>query len=201
MSESNQTPNREVALRAFATEFNDATHTFREEDDDMAPVYALLPTGEKSNRVFIIGTLTETENVGEEDDYWRGRIVDPTGTIFTYAGQYQPEAEAFLRNAEPPTYVAVTGKPRTYETDDETVNVSLRPEHIAEVDEATRQRWISETARHTLDRIEAFGAGTGAYEQMAREEYGDNLDTYRESVIQALQSLEDEEDIEPHEEG
>jgi RPA family protein len=73
---------REVAQRAFAEEFNDATYMFKESDDDRAPVYVLLPTGVKANRVFVVGTLTETEDVGSEDEYWQGRIVDPTGTFF-----------------------------------------------------------------------------------------------------------------------
>ena len=122
---------REVARRVFASEFNDSTYTFKESDDDRAPNYALLPTGDRANRVFIVGTLTETEDVGEENEYWRGRVVDPTGTFFVYAGQYQPEAAAVLRDTEPPAYVAIVGKPRTYEPEPGTINVSVRPETIA----------------------------------------------------------------------
>lgn len=182
---------REVARRAFAREFNDATYTFRESDDDRAPVYALLPTGAKANRVFIVGTLTETEDVGNEDEYWQGRIFDPTGTIFTYAGQYQPEAASMLRDVEPPAFVAVVGKPRTYETDDGNVNVSLRPEHLTLVDERTRHRWIVETAERTLERIDAFDDATNEYAQMAREQYGDAVEQYRHALIEALESLDE----------
>ncbi len=92
---------REVARRVFASEFNDSTYAFKESDDERAPNYALLPTGDRANRVFVVGTLTETEDVGEESEYWRGRVVDPTGTFFVYAGQYQPEAAAALRDTEP----------------------------------------------------------------------------------------------------
>ncbi|MDX1746991.1 MAG: DNA-binding protein, partial [Halobacteriales archaeon] len=106
-----QAPTREVAHRVFAREFNDATHTFKESDDERAPVYLLLPTGAAANRIFVVGTLTETEDVGQDSEYWRGRVVDPTGTFFVYAGQYQPEAASALREAEPPAYVAVAGKP------------------------------------------------------------------------------------------
>jgi hypothetical protein len=181
---------REVAHRAFAREFNGATYTFRESDDDRAPVYALLPTGAKANRVFVVGTLTETEDVGSDDEYWQGRIVDPTGTFFVYAGQYQPEAAGMLREAEPPAFVAVVGKPRTYETDDGTVNVSLRPEHLTLVDEVTRHRWVTETAERTLERIDRFDEETNEYARMAREEYGDAIEQYRQSVIEALESLD-----------
>lgn len=207
-------PIREVARRAFAGEFNDATHTFKESDEERAPVYVLLPTGERANRVFIVGTLTETEDVGEDSEYWQGRVVDPNGDpFFVYAGQYQPEAASMLRELEPPAYVAITGKPRTFETDDGTVNVSVRPESITEVDAATRDRWVVETAEQTLDRIEAFdnaetsetshGGGTAAgvneYARMAEEQYDGSLDRYRDLVISALESLEDGTDAEESE--
>ncbi|MFB6095202.1 MAG: RPA family protein, partial [Halodesulfurarchaeum sp.] len=168
---SSQPPTREVARRVFAHEFNDATFTFKESDDERAPLYALLPTGEQANRVFVVGTLTETEDIGEESEYWRGRVVDPTGTFFVYAGQYQPEAASALRELDTPTYVAVVGKPRTFETDDGTVNVSVRPESITEVDEATRDRWVVETAERTLDRIDTFDDEANEYAQRAKQEY------------------------------
>jgi len=192
---SSNVPTREVAVRAFAREFNDAGYTFKESDDERAPVYMLLPTGTRANRVFVVGTLTETEDVGEDSEYWRGRVVDPTGTFFVYAGQYQPDAAAFLREAEPPVYVAVVGKPRTYETDDDTY-ASVRPESITAVDAATRDRWVAETAERTLERIEAFDEAD-EYAGMAREQYDPDLSTYREQVVAALESLEgDPEEIE-----
>ncbi|ELZ06813.1 RPA family protein [Natrialba aegyptia] len=198
---------REVARRVFASEFNDSTYTFKESDDERAPNFALLPTGDRANRVFVVGTLTETEDVGEDSEYWRGRVVDPTGTFFVYAGQYQPEAASTLRETEPPAYVSVVGKPRTYQTDDGTVNVSLRPESIAVVDAATRDRWVVETAERTLDRIEAVEAWeaeqeapesgstapTNEYAQMARDQYDSPVVNYRNDVIQALEQLEENE--------
>jgi len=196
MSESDSdSVSREVAQRVFAAEFNDASYTFKESDDDRAPVYLLLPTGERANRVFVVGTLTETEDVGEDDEYWRGRIVDPTGTFFVYAGQYQPEAASTLRDLEPPAYVAVVGKPRTYETDDGDVNVSVRPESITEVDAATRDQWVVETADRTLDRIDAVDDAGNEYARMATEEYGDDLSRYSDTVIEGLEGLESTDEL------
>ena len=191
---SQSAPTREVARRAFASEFNDAGYTFTESDDERAPVYALLPTGESSNRVFFVGTLTEKEDVGEDSEYWRGRIVDPTGTFFVYAGQYQPEAASKLRDLEPPAYVAVVGKPRTYETDDGTVRVSVRPESITEVDAATRDRWVAETARRTVERVAAFDDEGNEYARMAREEYDLDPETYKAAALSALEDLDDSGD-------
>jgi len=186
------TPTREVARRVFAREFNDATYTFKESDDERAPVYVLLPTGQRANRVFVVGTLTETEDVGEDSEYWQGRVVDPNGdTFFTYAGQYQPDAASMLRELEPPEYVAVVGKPRTYETEDGDVNVSVRPESINRVDEATRDRWVVETAERTIERLKAMDGESGdEYVGMAREEYDRPVENYRRAVEEALESLE-----------
>jgi RPA family protein len=185
---------REVAQRAFATEFNDATYTFRESDEERAPVYVLLPTGEKANRVFVVGTLTETEDVGSEEEYWQGRIVDPTGTFFVYAGQYQPEAAGMLRETDTPAFVAVVGKPRTYETDDGTTNVSLRPEHLSVVTEADRHQWVVETAERTLERLDAFEDPDNEYAELARDQYGAMIAKYRETTINALESLEEDQE-------
>lgn len=187
------TPTRKVAQRVFAREFNDATYTFKESDDDRAPLYALLPTGERANRIFVVGTLTETEDVGQDSEYWQGRIVDPNGgTFFTYAGQYQPDAASMLRELEPPEYVALVGKPRTYETDEGDINVSVRPESITAVDETVRNRWVVETAERTIERIQAFKNGSSEYIQMAKSEYDLPVDTYREEAINALESMESE---------
>jgi len=187
-------PTREVARRVFAREFNDATHTFKESDDDRAPVYVLLPTGQRANRVFVVGTLTETEDVGEDSEYWQGRVVDPNGdTFFTYAGQYQPDAASVLRELEPPEYVAVVGKPRTFETDEGDVNVSIRPESISRVDETTRNRWVVETAERTLERIRSLESeGADEYAEMARERYDSSVESYNRIVEDALEGLETE---------
>jgi RPA family protein len=191
-----ETPTREVARRVFAAEFNDARYTFKESEDERAPLYVLLPTGERANRVFAVGTLTEKEDIGEDSEYWRGRVVDPTGTFYVYAGQYQPEAAGVLRETEPPAYVAVTGKPRTFETDEGTVNVSLRPESITEVEAPVRDRWVVETAEVTLDRVRAFDEEANEYARMAEEEYDLDLDRYRAAAIDALEGLEDEAEAE-----
>jgi hypothetical protein len=188
-------PTREVARRVFAREFNEASHTFKESDEERAPLYALLPTGERANRVFLVGTLTETEDVGEDSEYWRGRIVDPTGTFYVYAGQYQPEAASSLRDAEPPAYVAVVGKPRTFETDDGRTNVSVRPESITTVDAATRDRWVVETARATVARVAAFDDDGNEYARMAREEYGTDPGEFRDAAVSALESLETTDEL------
>ncbi|TKX80175.1 hypothetical protein [Halorubrum sp. SD626R] len=146
---------REVAHRVFAAEFDDASLSYSESDEERAPNYVVTPTGARVNRLFTAGVLTEVERVNDETR--RGRVVDPSGAFVTYAGQYQPEAQAFLERAEPPSFVALTGKARTFEPEDsDRVFTSVRPESLNEVDADTRDRWVVSAARATLDRLAVF---------------------------------------------
>ncbi|WP_159900577.1 hypothetical protein [Salinirussus salinus] len=157
MSDSDGPGRREVAHRLFAAEFEDADLSYSESDEERAPNYVVTPSGARVNRLFAVGVLTEVEQVSE--DVLRGRVVDPTGAFVLYAGQYQPDEQAFLDRAEPPMFVAVTGKARTFQPDDaDTVYTSVRPETISEVDADTRDRWTVDAAERTLDRVATFAA-------------------------------------------
>ncbi|GGJ04543.1 hypothetical protein GCM10008995_12990 [Halobellus salinus] len=154
---SDEIQEREVARRVFAAEFNDATLSYSESDEERAPNYVVTPTGARVNRVFAAGALTTVEAVN--DDALRGRIADPTGAFVTYAGQYQPDAAAFLERATPPCFVSITGKGRTYQPEDsDRIFTSVRPESLTEVDADTRDRWVVAAAVDTLDRIATMAA-------------------------------------------
>ncbi|WP_336330550.1 hypothetical protein [Haloarcula sp. CGMCC 1.2071] len=143
---------REVAHRLFAAEFDDADFSYSESDEERAPNYVVTPTGARVNRLFLVGVLTELEQVN--DDVLRARVVDPTGPFVVYTGQYQPDELAFLEAADPPMFVAVTGKARTFQPDDsDRVFTSVRPESISEVDADTRDRWVVQAAEQTVSRI------------------------------------------------
>ena len=174
--------------------------------------YLLTPTGAKCNRVFVVGTLTEKDDIGGDTEYWRGRVVDPTGSILIYAGQYQPEAAQILANMEAPSFVAVVGKPNLYQTDDGNIIISLRAESIQRVDENTRNQWIIDTARRTLERLEALknarpvpvssdfatadnvpassSSSTPAQDaDRALQHYHTDIEHFRQMVLRALSSL------------
>ena len=164
---------REVAVRCFAGEYDDADFEYSESDEERAPNYVVTPTGARVNRLFVVGVLTEVEPVS--DDVLRARIVDPTGAFVVYAGQYQPDAKTFLERAEPPEFVAVTGKARTFEPDDaDVVYTSVRPESINAVDSDTRGRWTVQAAEATLDRVATCAAA------IERDERGEAL---REALL------------------
>lgn len=201
---------REVARRIFAEELKSSNYSFRDGEDQhqYAPQYLLTPTGAKCNRVFFVGTLTEKDDIGGDTEYWRGRVVDPTGSILIYAGQYQPEAAQILANIEAPAYVAVVGKPNLYQTEDGNIIISLRAESIQQVDKATRDQWIMDTARRTSERLQVLksvkpvsvsidfdtadrvsSSSPVQDAQRAMEHYHTDIEHYKQMVIRALSSL------------
>jgi RPA family protein len=182
---------REVARRLFAKELNESTLFYKEHEDTYAPQYLLTPTGAKCNRVFVVGTLTEKENVGVDSDYWRARIADPTGVFPIYAGQYQQQAVTQLSAIEVPAFVAVIGKLNVFHTDDGPVKVSIRPEFINVVDSETRNKWVLETAEKTLGRIERLQRD-GEDVAKAREYYSTDASLYIGVVIEAVKALKQE---------
>jgi RPA family protein len=204
---------REVARRIFAEELKSSNYSFRDGEDQhqYAPSYLLTPTGAKCNRVFLVGTLTEKDDIGGDTEYWRGRVVDPTGSILIYAGQYQPEAAQILAGLEAPCFVAVVGKPNLYQTEDGNIIISLRAESISRVDGSTRNQWVFDTARRTLERLSDLGKArvplpSGDFAtadsipsrdsspavldaERAMQHYQTDIDRFRQMAIRALSSL------------
>jgi RPA family protein len=147
---------REVAWRLFASEYNDA-NLETEGTGERPPSYIVTPLGAKVNRVFVVGVITDVENVGTDGQpMWRARVSDPTGTFHVYAGQYQPEAAAALSKLRPPVFGAIVGKSRIYSPQPGTTYTSIRPETIKSVDEGVRDFWILEACRSLQRRLDAM---------------------------------------------
>jgi RPA family protein len=178
---------REPARRVFAGELRESRIHFREGEDEKSPTYILLPTGERCNRIFLVGTLTEKKKQGEQNLFYRARVVDPTGTFFIMAGSYQPEAMQQIARIDPPAFVAVVGKPNVYETPDGAVLISVRCESVTAVDKDTRDRWVLDCAKATLDRIDALGTTPDG--QRAVQEYRTDPALFRKLVYEALSQL------------
>ncbi len=164
---------REPAKRVFAAELREVKYQFKgDANDDKSPTFVLLPTGERCSRVFIVGTLTERSRVGEQSVMQRARISDPTGIFFVTAGEFQRAAMERLMTLEisvdNPAIIAVVGKPNAYETQDGRVLVSVRAETVSIVDQETRYHWIADTARATLDRLDALGTTDDSRDAQAK---------------------------------
>ncbi|HHT76020.1 MAG TPA: glycerol dehydrogenase, partial [Euryarchaeota archaeon] len=147
---------REPAWRVFASEFNASTLEIKGEGEK-APSYVVTPLGAMVNRLFIVGILTDIQNLGtEQEPYWRATVSDGTDRFYIYAGKYAPEASSALAKIEPPSFVAVIGKSRTYSSDEGKFYVSVRAEKVLSVDEGIKDNWLLETIRATLRRIDAM---------------------------------------------
>jgi len=81
MEKTEKLMDREIAWRIFAHEFN-MSNLYVSEGDERAPNYIITPTGVKCNRLFIIGVVTEVENIGR---------------TITSGGRALPTPQEFLR--------------------------------------------------------------------------------------------------------
>lgn len=179
---------REPARRVFATEFRESRLQFKAGDDEFSPSYVMLPTGERSNRIFICGIMTQKEKKGDQNMFYTARIRDPTGLFFINAGGYQPEAMQQISQIEEKAYVAVVGKPTVRETPDGSVFVSVRAESVTEIDLETYKCWVDDTAEQTLNRLDAFGSTDDSIN--AKEFYSTNPEVFRTAVFDALKQIE-----------
>lgn len=148
---------RETAWRIFAGEYNSSTQV-ESGPEERAPSYVITPLGARVNRLFVVGVLTDVENIGTETEpMWRARLSDPTGVFYISAGQYQPEAAQILSKIKPPKFVAVIGKSRTYAPEEGVIYVSIRPETIKEVNSELRDYWVMNACRNLKKRLEIMG--------------------------------------------
>lgn len=193
MSQSYQ---RHEAVRVLATELETADYHFKETDEDKAPEFLLLPSGQKANRVMVGGTVLSVEDSSSDGDssFWKARVEDSTGQYLLFAGQYQPEAASVLRSIhqdsdKPPAFVNVVGKTTEYrpEDDESEVIVNIRPESISVVDDVQRENWLKETCSRTIERLENQ---EGEFVRKAEERYGDRSALLRDDIMGALESLE-----------
>ncbi len=146
---------REHAWRVFAMEYNDTMVSLKGEGK-MAPSYVITPLGGKVNRLFFVGVLTDVEMLAEDGSFVRAHVSDPTGVFTLFSGQFQPEMTTRLQSLDVPSFVAVTGKSRSYQPEDgDTMYASVKPEEIVNVSSSLRDQWILETIVQTKERIEA----------------------------------------------
>ncbi len=178
---------REIAWRVFATELNSSTLE-KKGDGESTASYVVTPLGTMVNRVLIAGVLTEKENAGSETEpMWRAKIQDVNGSFYLNVGRFQPEAAAAMVDLETPSFVAVIGKIRTYSPEEGKVFVSVRPERIITIDEATRMQWLLETSQDMWQRLLRMKKAINASEAGPKELVGMGFtETEAEGVVMAL---------------
>ncbi|MDD3406624.1 MAG: nucleic acid-binding protein [Methanomicrobium sp.] len=179
---------REPAKRVFASELRETRLQFKDGDDEKSPVYVMLPTGERCNRIFFCGQMTQKERKGDENPFYTARVTDPTGIFFINAGSYQQEAMQKISQIETGAYVSVIGKPVVRETPDGAVFVSVRVENISETDFDTTKIWIDDAAESTIERLDSFGESEDS--KKSGEFYNTDKNIFRKMVYDALAKTE-----------
>ncbi len=204
---------REVAWRVFAGELNDSSLVVTS-DEERAPSYIITPLGAKVNRVYIVGVVTDLENVGSpEEPMWRAKMVDPTGTTYISAGQFQPEAAAAMAKLTVPGFAAIIGKVRVYSPEEGVIYISIRPEVVKPVEKGIRNAWVMDACKSLKFRLDAVSeamkmegeiaeglAGLGFPQNLAqgiasaRAHYGDiPVEKYHSMLVDSLRYLIPEE--------
>ena len=169
---------REVAYRVFANELLNTDIVLPRGDGKYAVQYVMTPTGAKVNRLIVVGAITDIEDIGTENEWWRVRISDPTGGFTAYAGEYQPDAARVLSQADIPEMLAIVGKIAVYTPEDGSTVLSIRPETVAVVDTDAMDRWVFQTAQQTLERIKTL--------ESSSPESVDDMAQYRQMIRDAL---------------
>ncbi len=182
---------REVAKRVFAQELIGSTYQIEDENQIK---YVLTPTGERVNRIFSVAVLLDKEEIGADTNFWRLRLADPTGTFFATVGRFQPEALEVIGEINVPELVALVGKTRVFEGTSRKL-ISIRPEIISPVDLTVRDYWVLETAKRTLERIEAMERREGDDVELAWRIYNPDLNEYREMVKKAVATVKEDVEV------
>jgi hypothetical protein len=179
---------REPAKRVFAAELRETTHHFKEGTEDKSPTFVLLPTGERCNRVFLVGVLTEKKKSEGDAVFYQIKIKDPSGFFYVSAGSYQPEALHQIATIESPSHVAVIGKPNVFQAPDGRFLVSVRAESVAAVDKSVVDCWILDAATRTLERIESTEETPDRIK--SKEIYNHSPEVWRKMIRDALTTIE-----------
>lgn len=186
---------RQTAKRVVPTELN-AAHTVQQPgEEDQSPNYLVLPSGDGANRVLVAGVVTDVTDEGTDNEYLRMQATDITGeSFFAYAGEYQKDAKAQMKDLDAPEFVSVVGKPRTFEKDDGQILVSIAPEDIQTISQREYYDILIETADNTIARLNGERGDTDPvhFPGIAGEIHTDET---REDIYEAtVESLEEVHD-------
>lgn len=165
--------------------------------------YIITPTGAKCNKILLCGALIEKDIIGEISPIWRGKLVDPTGSISIYAGQYHPEVFQTITEIELPEFVMMVGKPSIYTTEDNIQKMSIWVNRITTTTSEIRRNWIIETAKLTAKRIKMMQQIINAdmlsvvgmkedpsvIAKLAYEHYNTDVSYYKEMIKNALKAI------------
>ena len=139
----------EGAVRVLAGEFSRSTLGIPDEDRN-TPGWVVTPGGAWCRRMFLTGALTEVLDCG---DLCRCRVADPSGAFDIVIGGRNTIITESLKKIPVPSFVAITGNAQIYQKNN-TISLSVRPEHIRVIDRAERDRSLLIATEYTLHRLD-----------------------------------------------
>lgn len=179
----------EEAERAFAKEIKHTIERVPEPEDAEPNEPFLLPTGATAPRVFAVGELAVTTPLAVDEGSWRGRLLDPTGSVFIHVGRLTRTDIHHDRTGESPRYVAVVGSPRIAITARGSANVGLFVDRLDRVTEDRTKEWIIETCDRTLERIERLGEAAADEAAAGGRDCGFDVESFRTSVVEVRDTI------------
>jgi len=141
----------EGAARVFAGDYNSATLSVPGSEAH-SPAWVVTPGGAWCQLLYLAGALTEVSGSG---DVLHCRLADPTGAFDLVIGGHRSAIAEVFRKIPVPSFVTVSGTAQCYQKNGITV-VTVRPDHVQQVDRRCRDFWVLETAEKTITRLEAL---------------------------------------------
>ena len=138
----------EGAVRVFAGDFSGSTLSVQANDGESA-AWVVTPGAAWCRLVYLAGAITE---IADSGDMLRCRLADPTGAFNLVIGGKASALAEHVRAIPVPSFVTVTGRAQLYRRND-TVELSIRPDHVMVVERAVRDQWTLETAEATMVRL------------------------------------------------
>jgi RPA family protein len=185
-SDNQQYPDRQEAQAVLPASLQMAEEQYKlNEDNDNSANMTVVGDGRAVNRVIVVGTLMNVEDIGSDSsNVLRGEIFAGNNTVSVTAGQYSPQAQAFLQDHRDdcPVYVSLTAKINLNHTEN-TTYVNLDPEDMSVIggDESgmpdAAEQWLADATNSTLEAVnETLNALESGDESQALRVWQNNHD-------------------------
>ena len=211
-----QRSRRQTAIRLFAREFYESSLPDGGQGE-YDPRFIVTKLGARVNRMFVAGVIERLERRDtERGPMFSGAVRDPTGLHLWSVGSFRPELhiemEELVARFEGGDrfLMACIGKSNHYTTEDGGFRCRMQMEDYAIIDREVYANWLTETADHTMRRIDALNKAQAAETTdanalrdagvpadlidglgLALNHYGEwDAEGYKVGVLQALSAAE-----------
>ncbi|MBN1761881.1 MAG: hypothetical protein JW878_02210 [Methanomicrobia archaeon] len=150
--------------RVFFDEFLKSDFIVQEDGS----TFLVTPTGARCNKLFGVGEVEEVEARG---NIVRLKLNDLTATLSLYASRRILGDDITAHTERKRTFIAFRGNVHVRESAGTRPKVMLLAEEVGTVEERVRNGWILNTARRTMERIEALRISPSALPNKEANEF------------------------------